>query len=962
MKKLFLCLSVVLCTLAVSAQQVAKSLTASNGQFIGFWQYTPTDYSANPTKTYPLIIFLHGIGERGNGTTDLPNLLGYGPSGAINSGHNMTFTFAGKTETFLVLTPQLDPKYGWWPNFYTDEMINYALKNLRVDPNRIILTGLSLGGGGTWAYAGASLTNAQKLAAIGISCGTCQNVDFCNIAKANLPTWAFHAQDDGTVGVGCTTSSIAAINNCNPAVKPYMTIWPSGQHWIWGRVYSTDYSWQNPNIYEWFMAQDKSKAANQRPVAVATQPASILSNLGVVALDGSRSTDADGRIVRYVWTKTGGPYAGSVLASVSTETSSLTITGLTTVGTYTYELKVVDDRADWSTTTITVTVGLGGAPPTNNVVPIANAGADVNTTASSVTLNGTGSDPDGYVAAYAWSKVSGPTGGTIASPNASSTAVSGLTAGTYVFRFSVTDNNNAVTTDDVTVTVGSGTTPTNKLPVANAGADITITSPASTTTLNGSATDPDGYINAYAWSKISGPSSGTIASPVANTTGLSQLVEGTYVFRLTATDNNNATASDDVTVTVNGTSTKPGTSAANAGADVTIALPTNSVTLDGSASTDATGAALKTYKWTKLSGPAATITNAAASVTTATGLLEGTYQFQLAVWDSQWVPYSDIKVVTVTASTTPTPPPTTGNIANAGADVTITLPTSSATLDGSASSDPNGQIKSWQWTKISGPSSGTIANNRAAVTTVSNLSQGTYKFQLLVWDNQWVPRGDTMQVIVKSSTSTGSTPAAGSIANAGQDITVILPTNSATLNGSASADPYGVIKAWQWIKIGGPEQHNIANASVAVTTVSNLVEGTYLFRLIVWDNGWVPYADTVQIDVINGTATTRSVTTTSTASTLKTATPETAVTADKLLVYPNPAIGQINLQTTSTTTGASFVNIYDMSGKLIRKSGFQKAQALHQQSINVAGLVPGLYQVEVVIDNQKRLNSKFIKQ
>jgi hypothetical protein len=272
-------------------------------------------------------------------------------------------------------------------------------------------------------------------------------------------------------------------------------------------------------------------------------------------------------------------------------------------------------------------------------------------------------------------------------------------------------------------------------------------------------------------------------------------------------------------------------------------------------------------------------------------------------------------------------------------------------------------IKSWQWTKISGPSSGTIANNKSAVTTVSNLSQGTYKFQLLVWDNQWVPRGDTMQVIVKASTSSASTPPAGSIANAGQDITVILPTNSATLNGSASADPNGVIKAWQWIKIDGPEQHNIANASVSTTTVSNLVEGTYLFRLIVWDNGWVPYADTVQIDVINGTATTaRSVTTATTAATLKTATPETAATADKLLVYPNPAVGQINLQTTSVTTGTSMVNIYDMSGKLIRKSGFQKAQALHQQTINVAGLLPGLYQVEVVIDNQKRLNSKFIKQ
>jgi hypothetical protein len=79
-------------------------------------------------------------------------------------------------------------------------------------------------------------------------------------------------------------------------------------------------------------------------------------------------------------------------------------------------------------------------------------------------------------------------------------------------------------------------------------------------------------------------------------------------------------------------------------------------------------------------------------------------------------------------------------------------------------------------------------------------------------------------------------------------------------------------------------------------------------------------------------------------------------------VYPNPAQAQINVQTNSVVTGASFVNIYDMAGKLILKTGFQKAQSLHQQIINISKLLPGVYHLEVVIDNQKRLNSKFIKQ
>lgn len=876
MKKLSLCLSVLL-TLTVTAQQVPKSLTASNGQFIGFYQYTPTDYNANTTTRYPVIIMLHGIGERGNGTTDLPMLLGAGPAGAINNGHNMTFEWNGKRETFLVLTPQLDRKYGNWQDFYVEEMINYAKKNLRIDENRIFLTGLSLGGGGTWHYAGVTLANAQKLAGIGVSCGTCQNVNFANIANANLPVWAFHAADDATVGVGCTTSSIQAINNANPAVKPYMTIWPTGQHWIWGRVYDVGYTWQNPNLYEWFLGQNKSLPVNKRPVAQAGNPLSILSTLGIVTLSAAGSTDADGRIVRYIWTKIAGPGAGVITASVSVNNST-TVTGLTMPGTYQYELKVVDDRADWSLDTVTVTVGLGAPPPT-----------------------------------------------------------------------------------------------TNKAPVANAGADVTITLPTSTVTLNGSGSDADGYVAGFKWTKVSGPTTFSIATPDAASTSVTKLVEGTYVFRLTATDNVNGTGTDDVTVTVKAAISKPdgGTiTGAYAGADATITLPTSSVGLDGSASVDPTGnGTIRAYKWTRLSGPSQyTITNASAAVTTATNLVAGTYEFQLTIWDNNWVPTADIKKVTVNPSST-TPPPTTGQVANAGADVTITLPTSSATLNGSASSDPNGAIKNYNWTKISGPAA-SIANPNAAIATANGLTQGTYKFRLVVWDNQWVPRADTMQVTVLANTSSGSGSGTtgNGICNAGVDQTIT--SSSTTLNGSASNDPAGPIKNWHWAKISGPEQHNIVNASVSVTTVSNLVAGTYKFKLTAWGFDWRPWSDTVVITVVSAT----SLTSTSTARTAEvtteaitakasaTADAQASTTESKLLLYPNPAQSQIAVQTTSATNGASYVNIYDMAGKLAMKTSFQKAQSFHQQSLNIASLLPGVYHLEVVIGNETRLISKFVKQ
>ncbi len=1067
MKKLLLCLS-VLVTLTVSAQQVPKSLTAANGQFIGFYQYTPTDYTTS--KKYPVIIFLHGVGEKGNGTTELSRVAGLGVPGAIKNGHNMTFTWNGKTETFLVLSPQLDGKYGSWQNFYVEELINYAKKNLSVDENRIFLTGLSLGGGGVWSYAGASLDNAKKLAAIGVCCGTCPGINFSNLTNANLPVWAFHAQDDATVGAGCTTGSIFKMEQLNPAVKPYMTIWPDGQHWIWGRVYSTDYSWQNPNLYEWFLGQDKSKPVNKRPVANAGNPLSILTSLGIVTLSGAGSTDADGKIVRYIWRKISGPSYGTISATVSLD-GRTTITGLNWPGTYQYELKVVDDRADWSLDTVTVTVGSGGSA---NQPPVSKAGSDATITlpTSSVTLNGSGTDADGSISKYAWTKVSGPAA-TISSASSASTTVTGLTEGTYVFRLTVTDNSNATATDDVTVTVKAATPNNPTVPkIANAGADRSITT--SSTTLDGSGSvNPDGPIYAYTWAQISGPSTAGLADPKAKSTTASNLKTGKYSFSLTIWDHNWRPQADTMVLTVSVDATqpppsKPAGKIADAGADKTITLPTNSLTLDGSGSVNPDGP-IYAWTWAQISGPStATIANAKAQSTTASNLKAGTYRFSLTIWDHNWRPQADTMQVVVNNGTTQ---PTPGKIANAGDDRTITLPVSSLTLDGSGSVNPNGPIYAWTWRQISGPVNATLANAKAESTTASGLTKaGTYRFSLTIWDHNWRPEADTMQITVSAASSSpgqsldrvanagpdlsitlptnsvtldgsnsvnpdgpiyaytwnqisgptsptinnakeaianvsglvagtyvfrfttwnhvwrpqadtmvvvvngagGATAKSysgasgnGTIANAGSDITVVLPSNSTTLNGGASADPKGVIRAWQWVKISGPEQHNIANASQSVTTLSNLVEGIYQFRLTVWGNDWRPFADTMQIVVVPATALTGGSTiagSSTTQTTQDAPAAKAAVAEDKLLVYPNPAQAQINVQTNSIVTGASFVNIYDMAGKLILKTGFQKAQSLHQQIINISKLLPGVYHLEVVIDNQKRLNSKFIKQ
>jgi hypothetical protein len=129
-----------------------------------------------------------------------------------------------------------------------------------------------------------------------------------------------------------------------------------------------------------------------------------------------------------------------------------------------------------------------------------------------------------------------------------STTVTGLISGTYVFALKLTSLLGSISLSQVTITISA---PINVAPVASAGADQVITLPVNSVTLSGSGTDKDGTIAKYAWSYVSGPtqysfSSTAIANPVC-----SNLEAGTYVLRLTVTDNTGATATDDVSVVVN---------------------------------------------------------------------------------------------------------------------------------------------------------------------------------------------------------------------------------------------------------------------------------------------------------------------------------------------------------------------------------------------------------------------------
>jgi hypothetical protein len=282
---------------------------------------------------------------------------------------------------------------------------------------------------------------------------------------------------------------------------------------------------------------------------------------------------------------------------------------------------------------------------------------------------------------------------------------------------------------------------------------------------------------------------------------------------------------------------------ANAGSDITITLPTNSVNLDGAASKDADGT-IVTYAWAKVGGPSQySITNAGSASTTATGLAAGVYVFRLQVTDDKGATGSDDVTVTVLADNL-------GPVSNAGADINITLPTNSTTLNGGSSSDPDGSIVKYAWTKISGPSSFTIADATLATTALTNLVAGTYVFRLTVTDNKGATATDDVNVIVNNVNTPVNQPP---VARAGTDIAITLPTNSVTLNGSASSDPDGSISKYAWTKVSGPTQFLIASTGSAITVVSNLVAGTYVFRLTVTDNNGATASDDIMV-IVNTTS------------------------------------------------------------------------------------------------------------
>jgi predicted peptidase len=217
----------------------------------GFYEALPPSYDSADNK-YPLLLFLHGGGELGDGSdSSLPLVLKNSVTKRLNQKTlPVKFTVNDHDFSFIIISPQFKE----WPKVEdVHDVMDYVLKHYRVDSTRIYLSGLSMGGGVTWEYAGSKY--GKQLAAIVPICGAswADTAVATQIAKNDVPIWAFHNEDDDAVTVNSTRRYLRLINAADPKATIRVTYWPTGGHDAWTKASDPEYREDGKNMYEWML-------------------------------------------------------------------------------------------------------------------------------------------------------------------------------------------------------------------------------------------------------------------------------------------------------------------------------------------------------------------------------------------------------------------------------------------------------------------------------------------------------------------------------------------------------------------------------------------------------------------------------------------------------------------------------------------------------------------------------------
>ena len=203
---------------------------------IQYLLYLPEQYDTKKDAKWPLLVFLHGAGERGD---DIERVKVHGPPMLVEK---------GKDFPFIIVSPQC-PRGQVWETDVLDALLDDLIRKHRVDTTRLYLTGLSMGGYGSWSWG---VQQCDRFAAIAPICGGGNFIKTYNAAGAkgkamrSLGVWAFHGANDTVVPLGESERMIAALKKFGHP-NPKLTVYPDVRHNSWTKAYD------NPELYEWFL-------------------------------------------------------------------------------------------------------------------------------------------------------------------------------------------------------------------------------------------------------------------------------------------------------------------------------------------------------------------------------------------------------------------------------------------------------------------------------------------------------------------------------------------------------------------------------------------------------------------------------------------------------------------------------------------------------------------------------------
>ncbi|WP_375770011.1 myxosortase-dependent M36 family metallopeptidase [Archangium gephyra] len=458
---------------------------------------------------------------------------------------------------------------------------------------------------------------------------------------------------------------------------------------------------------------------NRAPMVMAS---SVTVDERSTATLEATASDMDGDTLTYSWTQVSGTPV--VLSGADTATASFPTGEVSADSMLTFKVEV-SDGVDTASREVVVNVRH------LNRAPTVNAGVDGSVNErESVTLSGSASDADGDGLSYSWVQVSG-TPVALSNANTASatfTAPETVSGETLSFVLMVSDGK-VTASDTVDVVVNNQ----NRAPVVTAAA-VTVDE-RSTASLVATASDADGDALTYSWTQVSGAPftlSGADTATVSFATG-EVTTDRSFTFRVTVSDGV-ASANQNVVVNVRNVNRAP---VANAGAAVS-AVARGTASLDGSASADADGGALS-YQWTQVGGPwvmlaggdTATPSFTAPDVKAATELA-----FRLVVRDGTLSSEPSTVMVTVSPADNVAPV--------AKARIIVSGGQSSMTLDGSGSSDADGEALTYKWEQTAG-SPVQLTNATQAVLSVDVPASGTYGFRLTVTDARGTSHSATVE-------------------------------------------------------------------------------------------------------------------------------------------------------------------------------------------------------------------------